>query len=125
MGGLRLFSAVVIAMLLVSTTGTALSAETILLEAENFLAFHQMETRIYRVACGAASGGLAVEGFDEAGEWIEIPMQLAGPIDCLSGVQSAGMAGIIRDYALEIIPTAGQGTSPKDTLATPPGTGIG
>ena len=126
MGGRRRLPAISIALsLLVAAPGIAVSAETkIKLEAENYSASHVVGTRISTVSCGAASGGLAIEGFDEAGEWIEIPMQLADPMDCLSGVRSAGLTGVTRNYMVEIIPTAGQGTNPKDTLVTPPGSGI-
>jgi len=54
--------------------GTA-CAQGILVEAETFLSYHNEGGSIpYVVSCSAASNGLAVEGFDYPGDWIEVTL---------------------------------------------------
>jgi hypothetical protein len=102
------------------------AAETIRLEAEDFVASHDVGgIRIYARSCTAASQGLAVDGLDMEGEWMELRLELASPTAFLHGLQTAGDVGLTRTFAVDFRPQSDQGTSLTDTLTTIPGSGIG
>ena len=53
------------------------SAQDILLEAEDFTAsYNEGGNPILRVSCSGASGGLALEGLDYPGDWIELSLTI-------------------------------------------------
>jgi hypothetical protein len=59
-------------------------ADTIILEAEDYVAyFNAGGEPIYTVFCSGASGGLAVEGYDTVGDFIELRviLDMAGSYD--------------------------------------------
>lgn len=62
----------------------AASASPIILEAEDYVAsFNAGGDPIHIVFCSGASGGLAVEGYDSAGDFIElrVVLDMAGAYD--------------------------------------------
>ncbi len=72
--GLRTAVAVPLALgLLVLVTIPAAGALSVLVEAESYTDGYDMGgASIMSVACSGASGGLAVDGLDIPGEWIEV-----------------------------------------------------
>ena len=66
-------------------------ADTIVLEAENYVAsYNAGGYPIYVTYCSGASGGYAVDGYDTVGDWIELKvvLDLAGAYD--DTLRSAG-----------------------------------
>ena len=64
--------------LLVVLLCAAAGAQSILLEAEDYIASHnEGGSTIYPTQCGGASNGRAVEGFDYPGDWIELTLDLS------------------------------------------------
>jgi hypothetical protein len=77
-----------IIMLISSSAG----AQTIIAEAEYFLAYHdEGGTAIYIKTCTAASGGLAVEGFDWTGDWIELSVTIPDAGSYADSLRAAGL----------------------------------
>jgi len=62
------------------------------LEAEDFVAFHdEGGVSIYIASCAAASGGFAVEGFDTIGDWIELSLTIPDAGSFADTLRSAGL----------------------------------
>ena len=59
--------------LLILVTAPAAGALSVLVEAESYTESYDMGgASIMSIACTSASGGLAVDGLDISGEWIEV-----------------------------------------------------
>lgn len=101
------------------------SAHDITVEAEDYTAFYDAGgSLINTTLCSGASGGYAVEGFDAAGDWIEVTLttpELGAYADTL---RSAGEYGYQNDIRITIY-NAGQGGGDVISDYQPIGLGIG
>jgi hypothetical protein len=80
--------------LLVSASG----AQAIVVEAESYVAsYNAGGDPIYVVSCTAASGGLAVEGFDMPGDWIEVVLNVPEIYGYADSLRSAGDTNVQSD----------------------------
>ena len=96
----------------------------ITLEAESLRDAHNIGNGAITVAyCAAASGHYAIDGLDYQGEWIELSLLILEEQCFYVAVRSAGLLGVIRDFAVEFIPEA-SASSGTDSLSTIPGGGI-
>ena len=99
------------------------NAQPIILEAESYVASHdEGGSAIYVTACGAASGGLAIEGFDFPGDWIEVAFVLDQNKSMASRVRSGGDVGVATDLQSTIF---GAGTLGEDLISAFPTQGVG
>jgi len=104
---------------------TQVLAGDILIEAEDMIDSHDLlGAPIAIVTCSAASGGLAVDGWDREGEWIDLRLDLTTAACLSEGVRSAGYAQQVREFAI-YFKSNPQTTLSSDTLTTVEGTGIG
>jgi hypothetical protein len=79
-------------VVLVGILAGAASAHALIVEAEDFVAYHdEGGVGIYRKSCSAASGGLSVEGFDTVGDWIEVQLTVAANGSFTDTLRSAGL----------------------------------
>ncbi|HVP58779.1 MAG TPA: hypothetical protein VMU02_11855 [bacterium] len=110
-----------ILVLLCSASG----AYAIIIEAESYVAsYNAGGDAIHIVTCTAASGGLAVEGFDTPGDWIEVVLnvpQVYGYVDSLRSAGETGYQSDIRATVFGANPDGGDILSYYHTL----GEGIG
>ena len=72
--------------------------------------------------CADASGGLAVNGMDAPGDWIELAFTLSDAACFVDSLRSAGEVGIVRRFVVEFFAAA---PPAADTLTTGPGRGFG
>jgi hypothetical protein len=78
-------------------------AKAVLVEAESFVASHDIGgTVIYRTSCAAASGGLAVDGFDTPGEWIEVVLNVVEVGSYADSLRSAGLYDYESDFGVTV-----------------------
>lgn len=100
-------------------------AFALVLEAENYIDSHdEGGVSIYVTSCTAASGGLAVEGFDAVGDWIDLSVDLAEAGSFVDTLRSAGLLEAesdVRATYLSAGPNGSDLTSNYHTL----GFGIG
>jgi hypothetical protein len=121
----------VLACLSVATLGLiqpgATRAETVIpLEAEDMSGAHNAGgAAISYVGCTAARGGLAVDGVDSPGDYIEWPLSLAQDFVFRDSLRTAGAIGVVRQFAILFLPAGGGPPAASDTLVTLPGAGIG
>ncbi len=109
---------------LLSTMVIAFS-QTLRLEAENFIASHNIGGGdVYVRSCSAASGGYAVDGLDREGEWIQLALELPESFCFFDSVRSAGSLGRIRRYAIQFESISPVLLWATDSVTTPPGSGI-
>lgn len=67
----------VLAVLVVSS---AASAMTVVLQTSDYIAsYNAGGTDFYTTPCGGATNGLGLEGYDYAGDWIELKLVLSEP----------------------------------------------
>jgi len=99
------------------------SAQPIILEAESYIASHdEGGAAIYVTACGAASGGLAIEGFDFPGDWIEVALVLGENKSMTNRIRSGGDVGTATDLQSTIF---GAGPLGEDLVSAFPTQGVG
>jgi hypothetical protein len=68
------------------------SAESILVEAETYTASYDAGgLAIYITGCSGASGGMAVEGFDYPGDWIELKLNISANGAFTDSLRSGGL----------------------------------
>ena len=68
------------------------SAESIWVEAEAYTASYDAGgLTIYVTGCSGASGGMAVEGFDFPGDWIELKLTIAENAAFTDSLRSGGL----------------------------------
>ena len=85
----RLLSVFIFVALLTVTA----SAESIWVEAETYTASHDAGgLGIYITGCTAASQGMAVEGFDFPGDWIELKLNVAETGSFVDSLRSGSMS---------------------------------
>lgn len=90
----------------------AASAESIWLEAENYTASHdEGGLAIYVTTCSGASQGLAVEGFDYPGDWIELKLDVVGSGAFVDSLRSGGLTLEESDLRATVF---GAGTEEED-----------
>jgi hypothetical protein len=81
----------------------ASAAQAIIVEAESYVASYNIGGNpIYIVSCSYASGGLAVDGFDTPGEWIEVAVSIPEIYGYADSLRSAGDTGIQSDLRATI-----------------------
>jgi hypothetical protein len=101
------------------------AAQAIIVEAESYVAsYNAGGSAIYVVSCSAASGGLAVEGFDTPGDWIEVALNVPEIYGYADSLRSAGESGLQSDIRITVFgadPNGGDVLSYYHTL----GQGIG
>ncbi len=117
-----------LALLAVVTAIPAIaSPQRIRIEAEHYVASHNVGGgQIIRGACNhGASGGLAIEGLDWSGDWVEYLLTLADGFCFVDSLRSAGRVGSIREFVMEFFREGEPGIPVADTLASPPGGGYG
>jgi hypothetical protein len=108
-----------------SLEAAARTAEAVQLEAEDYVASMNVGgSPIQMVGCSAARGGLAVDGVDYAGDYIEWSLSLAQEFVFRDSLRSAGAVGLVRRYAVLFLPAGGGPPVASDTLTTTPGLGI-
>jgi len=118
------FAVVFLAVLLIAT-GPAL-AEDIRLEAENLLDSHNLGgTPIITKSCSAASGGLAMDGLDLDGEWLEFQLTVQEPLPFLVSVRSAGSTNLVRHFRVLFFAVDPESSEIQDEVSTGPGSGFG
>jgi hypothetical protein len=101
------------------------SSETLRLEAEDYIASHNISGGdIYIRGCSAASEGYAVDGLDREGEWIQLALELPEGFCFVDSVRSAGSLGTIRRYAIHFESISPVLLWATDSVTTPPGSGI-
>jgi len=97
----------------------------LVLEAEDFVAYHdEGGVSIYVVSCSGASGGLAVEGFDTVGDWIELDLEIAEAGSFVDTLRSAGLLVEESDLMITYLGAGPEGSDLTSTFHTF-GQGIG
>jgi hypothetical protein len=76
------------------------------------------------VDCSGASGGVALEGIDQAGEWIAWDLFLEARQELAARVLSAGGNGYVRAYAIDIWYEDEARYVMQESMVTPAGLGI-
>ena len=107
--------------------GSETALATIQLEAEDATGFLNVGgSPITSVICGAARGGLALDGIDWAGDYIEWEIFLPEEFSFRDSLRTAGAVGLVRTFIVQFY-MSGIGGPPilSDTLVTPAGLGIG
>ena len=108
------------------SAGPATAETVIQLEAENMAAWYNTAgLAIVPVACGAARGGMAADGVDTPGEYIEWPLTLTQDLVFRDSLRTAGATGVVRNFTIQFLPAAGGPPVATENLTTPPGAGIG
>ena len=83
---------------------SAANAQTITVEAELYVTYYNAGgTTIYVTSCSGASGGLAVEGFDWTGDWIEVVLNIPEAGSYADTLRSAGVASVESEIHSTII----------------------
>jgi hypothetical protein len=77
---------------------------------------------IERWPCGAASAGYGVDGLDNPGDLIRIPLSLTEARTFSDSLRSAGLAGLERTFAIWF--RLGDTVVARDTLQSGPGSGV-
>jgi hypothetical protein len=118
-----------LAILIVPALPGRASADAVQIEAEDYSASGDIGgcgLAIERHDCSGASGGLAVDGVDCAGEWIRLHAVLYRSMSFSFGLRSAGSIGYARSFGALILRDDGSETPVAgDTLITPQGAGVG
>ncbi len=96
----RLARSLVLALALAALAGAA-HATTFPIEAESMTSFLNLGgSAITVVGCSAARGGLAVDGVDFAGDYLEWPLTLAQDFVFRDSLRTAGGIGVVRQFAV-------------------------
>jgi hypothetical protein len=99
------------------------NAQPIIVEAESYVASHdEGGAAIHVTACGAASGGFAIEGFDFPGDWIEVALVLGDNKSMACRIRSGGDVGVATDLQSTVF---GAGTMGEDLVSPYPTQGVG
>jgi hypothetical protein len=115
------------AFVLVPALLLAASAASLALtiEAESLVgSFNAGGDDIYTIACSGASGGMAVEGVDTAGDWIEIMVTIPDTYVYVDSLRSAGLLNLQSHFALTVFGAA-PGGADVTSAYHPIGFGIG
>ncbi len=114
-------------LVLLSAIPAAASPQTIRIEAEDYVHSHNVGGgQIMLGACNhGASGGLAIEGLDWNGDYVEYLLTLQQEFCFVDSLRSAGRVGHVREFVMEFFREDEPGFSVADTLVSPPGGGYG
>ncbi|MFH1312610.1 MAG: hypothetical protein ABIJ00_05225 [Candidatus Eisenbacteria bacterium] len=83
---------------------SAACAQSIMVEAEHYITFYNAGgTTIYVTTCSAASGGLAVEGFDWTGDWIELVVNIPLAGSYADSIRAAGLLSTASEFQSTVI----------------------
>ncbi len=117
-----------IILLLLALPVLRADAEIIKIEAEDFFSSGEIPgcgEPITAHVCQGASGGLAADGVDCDGEWIQLHLTVAVADSFFLGLRSAGMAGDVRTFRFDfLVDDAHQTLVGTMELTTPPGLGL-
>jgi hypothetical protein len=92
-----------VALFLILLLSLSASAQTILIEAESYVAANDVGgVVIYKTSCSGASGGIAVEGFDYPGDWIEVILDVGENGSFEDFLRSGGYASTESDVQATI-----------------------
>jgi hypothetical protein len=117
--------ALAFAIVVLLTPAAPCTAAGFRIEAESMIATHNLGGyAISVVSCSGASGGLAVNGLDNPGEWIEFRLELAAATAFIDSLHSAGLVGEIRHFAVQFLTGDDPTGAPGDTVTTGPGRGF-
>lgn len=96
------------------------------LEAEHYTAFHDIGGYpVSVVSCSGASGGLAVDYLDRAGEWIELALSLPEETTFADSLRSGQLIGRSAVLRIEFFPAEALEPVARDSVTTLQGRGIG
>ncbi len=110
--------------LLASAAALPCGAAGIRIEAEALTnAYNYSGATIFKTNCIGSSGGLAVDGMDFPGEWIEIPFTLNETAVFVDSLRSAGYVSQYRQFSVHFLSQGGLEGAPGDTMTT--GFGLG
>jgi hypothetical protein len=103
-----------------------LSASTIVLEAEDYVAYHNAGgSAMYVTGCSGASGGYAVEGYDAVGDWIEVLWDVSESGSYTDTLRTAGATyGLWSDHTATLFGAGPAGNNLVSSFSTY-GLGIG
>lgn len=100
-------------ILLISSSA---GAQSIIAEAEYYLTYYNAGgTTIYVTSCSGASGGLAVEGFDWTGDWIEVSVTIPDAGAYADSLRAAGLITIESEVQSTVL---GGGPGGGDLVST-------
>jgi hypothetical protein len=95
------------------------------IEAESMIAAHdEGGVAVVMVGCGYASGGLAIQGLDSPGDWIELRLELSQTTVFVDSLRSAGLKGELRDFSVLFLTGGDPLGAPGDTVTSEPGKGF-
>jgi hypothetical protein len=88
----NLLARLLLALIFIALLSSTAAAESIWVEAEAYTASHNVGgLSIYVTGCSGASGGMAVEGFDSPGEWIELKLTVPENGTFTDSLRSGGL----------------------------------
>ena len=104
-----------LALIFVALLSFSAGAESIWVEAEDYIGSHdEGGLAIYVTDCISASGGLAVEGFDFPGDWIELKLDIRENGSFVDSVRSGGLRLVESDIRSTIY---GAGAAGEDVVS--------
>jgi len=113
-----------IAMTAVLMAATTAPAYTLVLQASDYIAsYNAGGADFYTTPCGGATNGLGVEGYDYAGDWIELKMVISTAGTYRDSLRTAADDEAVGNHQITVFNPGGEpvGTSPYQTM----GVGIG
>lgn len=108
----------------VMVAATAAPAYTVVLQASDYIASHNADgADFYTTPCGGATNGLGVEGYDYAGDWIELKMVINTAGTYRDSLRAAADDNMVGNHLVTVFDPGGVriGTSQHQTV----GLGIG
>ena len=102
-------------LILIALLCLSAHAQTIIVEAESYIAHHdEGGNAIYRASCSGASGGEVVEGFDFPGDWIEMILNVPDNGSFADSLRSGGLLNAESDLQSTVF---GAGPSGEDLVS--------
>ncbi len=115
----------VLGIVLLAALPQRAAAATVGFEAENYVASLDLGGDPIRITtCVDARGGLAVNGVDYQGDYIQWSLSLPSSFVFRDSLRSAGAVGLVRRFVVLFLPAGGSTPVAADTLVTPPGKGM-
>jgi hypothetical protein len=101
------------------------AARTVIqLEAEDAYSWYNAGgDPIEPVVCASARNTMGMEGLDYPGDYVEWLLVLPEGLTFRDSLRSAGAIGLVRQFIVEFL-YALESSQPRDTLTTPPGSGV-
>jgi hypothetical protein len=111
----NLLARLLLALIFIALLSSSAGAESIWVEAEAYTAsFDAGGLAIYITGCSGASGGMAVEGFDYPGDWIELKLTVGESGAFVDSLRSGGLLNAESDIRATIY---GAGTVGDDLVS--------